>query len=333
MPLARPLLFEYPDDEFLNNHSDAYLWGNSFLVAPVVSTGQTLKSIYLPQGEWIDYYTDDVYQGSQSYNFQISLEQIPLFIKRGSIIPMQPVMNFTDEYPFDTLTLAIYPSSQDMALYSLYEDDGVSLEYQTGSYAFTEFSQNFSAADELTINIGASAGNFSGKLSDRIYLSDVHHMGSYPTAVFKNEIPLVQRLSYQDLRLNVNGYFYDENSRRLFVQIKGSTDSTYEIKATGIVLSSDPLVEFYPEGLLLKQNYPNPFNSYTKIEYQITEQTFVSLKVYDILGSEIVTLVNEEKTAGYYNTEFDASSLASGVYFYRLQAGSFVETKKMVLLR
>ena len=90
----------------------------------------------------------------------------------------------------------------------------------------------------------------------------------------------------------------------------------------------------------LEQNYPNPFNPATKIKYSIPNVTLsgiegsrVILKVYDILGNEIATLVNEEKPAGNYEVNFNASKLASGVYFYQLQAGSFVETKKMILIR
>lgn len=83
----------------------------------------------------------------------------------------------------------------------------------------------------------------------------------------------------------------------------------------------------------LSQNYPNPFNSITNIEYQIPNNYFVALKVYDVLGNEIVTLVNEQKNQGQYSVDFDASKLPSGVYFYRIQAGSYIDTKKMVLLR
>jgi hypothetical protein len=88
-----------------------------------------------------------------------------------------------------------------------------------------------------------------------------------------------------------------------------------------------------PISYKLYQNYPNPFNPTTTIKYQIPEISFVTIKVYDVLGSEIATLVNEEKVAANYEIEFNATQLPSGVYFYRLQAGSFVETKKMVLLR
>ena len=97
-----------------------------------------------------------------------------------------------------------------------------------------------------------------------------------------------------------------------------------------------------PTEFLLEQNYPNPFNPMTKIKFTIgsnviasgaKQSQFVTLKVYDILGNEIATLVNEEKPAGEYEVEFDASNIPSGVYFYKLQAGNYKETKKMLLLK
>jgi len=88
-----------------------------------------------------------------------------------------------------------------------------------------------------------------------------------------------------------------------------------------------------PEDFELKQNYPNPFNPATIIRYEVGEKQFVVLKVYDIIGEEIATLVNEEKSAGSYEIKFDAALLTSGIYFYTLKADSFIETKKMTLLR
>jgi hypothetical protein len=88
-----------------------------------------------------------------------------------------------------------------------------------------------------------------------------------------------------------------------------------------------------PEDFLLNQNYPNPFNSITSIQYAIASRQFVTLKIYDVLGTEILTLVNEKKTAGTYELKWNAAKLPSGVYFYRLQAGEFVKTKKMILLK
>jgi photosystem II stability/assembly factor-like uncharacterized protein len=83
----------------------------------------------------------------------------------------------------------------------------------------------------------------------------------------------------------------------------------------------------------LSQNYPNPFNPSTTIRFQVPNSSFVNLKVYDILGNEVATLVNEERPVGSYEVNFDAKGLSSGIYFYKLQAGSFVETRKMILMK
>ena len=88
-----------------------------------------------------------------------------------------------------------------------------------------------------------------------------------------------------------------------------------------------------PNGIHLQQNYPNPFNPITKIKYSIPQSSNVVIKVFDLLGNEITTLVNEEKPTGNYSIEFNAANLPSGVYFYRLNAGEFISTKKMILLK
>jgi photosystem II stability/assembly factor-like uncharacterized protein len=90
----------------------------------------------------------------------------------------------------------------------------------------------------------------------------------------------------------------------------------------------------FPEvNFVLSQNYPNPFNPTTSISYQIKERGLVQLRVYNILGKEVVTLVKEEQTQGYYSAKFNGSNLPSGVYFYQLKAGEFIQTKKMILIK
>jgi predicted GH43/DUF377 family glycosyl hydrolase len=90
---------------------------------------------------------------------------------------------------------------------------------------------------------------------------------------------------------------------------------------------------FVPGDYVLRQNYPNPFNPTTSIKYGVAVKSHIVIKVFNVLGSEVAILVNEEKSAGTYEVGFDATALPSGVYFYRLRTGSYVETKKMVLLR
>ena len=90
---------------------------------------------------------------------------------------------------------------------------------------------------------------------------------------------------------------------------------------------------YIPGAFLLAQNYPNPFNPSTTIKYELPKASHVSLTVYDVLGRQVSVLVNEKRDAGSYEVKFNGSNLASGVYFYRLQAGSYVDTKKLLLLR
>ena len=98
---------------------------------------------------------------------------------------------------------------------------------------------------------------------------------------------------------------------------------------TALSVNSD-IPEFTYE---LFDNYPNPFNPTTTIRFTISDLRFTILKIYDVLGSEITTLVNEEKPAGEYEVDWNAGELPSGIYFYQLKSGSFIETKKMILLK
>jgi len=136
----------------------------------------------------------------------------------------------------------------------------------------------------------------------------------------------LQSYTYTDENLIPGKYRY----RLKQIDLDGSFEYSNEIE---VVIAT-------PEEFILEQNYPNPFNPSTSIQYAITNSQHVQLKVYDILGNEIATLVDEYRDAGAYQVEFNSDNLptgrqglASGTYFYRLQTGSFVVTKKMVLLR
>ncbi len=90
-----------------------------------------------------------------------------------------------------------------------------------------------------------------------------------------------------------------------------------------------------PDNFSLSQNYPNPFNPSTRINYELRNTNYVTLKVFDLLGKEVASLVNEKQNAGSYAVDFNSSefNLPSGIYFYTLNAGEFKETKKMVLVK
>jgi plastocyanin len=106
---------------------------------------------------------------------------------------------------------------------------------------------------------------------------------------------------------------------------------------SGVIIVEDavsvPEEDQFVNKFQLKQNYPNPFNPSTKINFVIPQESFVSIKVFDVIGNEITTLVNEVKQAGEYEVDFFADKQTSGVYVYQLRADNFIQTRKMILLR
>ena len=113
------------------------------------------------------------------------------------------------------------------------------------------------------------------------------------------------------------------------LSLQDMSDSVFTIITSTNISENNSILTKYK----LSQNYPNPFNPTTKISYSLPKSSLVQLKIYNLLGQEITTLVNEEKAAGNYEVNYDAINLPSGVYFYKIQAGSFIETKEMILLK
>jgi hypothetical protein len=120
-------------------------------------------------------------------------------------------------------------------------------------------------------------------------------------------------------------------SRDTYIYL-GTDNGVYYGDANNLILSANEKIVRIMT-FSFSQNYPNPFNPTTKIQYQLPELSKVKLTVYDMLGREIKTLVNEEKPAGSYEVKFDGTGLPSGIYFYRIETGKFSDTKKFILLK
>jgi aminopeptidase N len=131
--------------------------------------------------------------------------------------------------------------------------------------------------------------------------------------------------------------FNNVQNQNFLFQVNGDPQSINFDYGNWILKTLSPITEVedivVPKEFSLEQNYPNPFNPSTKIKYTIASEGFITLKVFDILGNEIAALVNSKQDVGSYTVDFDASKLNSGVYFYRIETKSFVETKKMLLMK
>jgi hypothetical protein len=113
----------------------------------------------------------------------------------------------------------------------------------------------------------------------------------------------------------------------------GAIGTIFTLDIDSIVTSEKEIATTFPRTPFLTQNYPNPFNPSTTIRYALPERSHVTLAVFNTLGQQVATLAEGEREAGYHEVKFDASSLASGVYLYRLTAGDYVQARKLILLR
>ena len=126
------------------------------LVAPVVDKGATERKVYLPEGQWYDFWTNERHNGGQEITRQVDLATLPLLVRAGAILPLDPVRQYTGEPTDEPTTIRIYPGSD--GEFRLYDDDGATLEYQNGQFARTRFTWN-DGEKRLTIDPDTSAGN------------------------------------------------------------------------------------------------------------------------------------------------------------------------------
>jgi hypothetical protein len=238
------------------------------------------------------------------------------------------------------LTVSAYPQPQD-SIFVIISGDTVHI-WNTGAFE--------NCASLFSMNVSTS--------NDTIYMTEVDtaeeyvfclcyfdlnasvtglQSGNYVVMVYR-EFPLV----YPDTSFYIGSTSFYYGGSTLNYLSKSYQSDCYNI-------TNEKEDRIKPGGYVLFDNYPNPFNPSTVIKYQIPELSFVTLKIFDVLGNEIVSLVNEEKQSGSYEVEFyaqggfassgDAYSLPSGIYFYSLKVytfrhqGSFVDTKKMILMK
>jgi alpha-glucosidase len=158
IPMMRPIVFDYSTDPYTYYNHDCFLFGDALLVAPVMEEGATKRSLRLPAGEWYDYYTAEKITGPKDITVDAPQDRLPLFVKAGSIIPTQNVVQYTNEKPTNPVIWEVYPKER--ASGSIYEDDGESFNYQQGKYSLRGISMQRSE-DRLTFVIAPPEGSFA----------------------------------------------------------------------------------------------------------------------------------------------------------------------------
>ena len=181
----RPLYYDWPEADEAYQSKNEYLFGDQMLVDPVVTpsdkqSGLATEKVWLPKGEWIEWPSGKHFSGPVSVDRSFSIDQIPVYVKEGAIIPMQPEMSYTGEKHVDPLIVNVWPLAPGQSTsYSLYEDNGIAEQYQHGVYTHTPIkaTQN---GDMLRVEIGPVEGSFAGMLKSRAYTLELP--GDWPPA-------------------------------------------------------------------------------------------------------------------------------------------------------
>jgi alpha-glucosidase (family GH31 glycosyl hydrolase) len=342
MPLMRPLFFHDPEDDNLSGLSDAYMFGPDLLVAPVTEEGATARQVCLPRGLWVDFWSDSVFAGGRVVTVDAPLEKLPLFVRTGAIIPTGPVADYAGAIPQDTLTLDVYPSRPDeREVFTLYEDDGESLEYEEGAYATTEISQElgcWAGQRALRVEIARADGSFRGMPGERSILLKVHHIASPPDTVRLNSADLAQAATEAELLESREGYFFQPAARLLLVKLDYTPVSGSSVEITGFDLADGLLYTCAPPALGLLQNRPNPFLAETEIPFRLSIESRVIIEVFDLQGRKICTVFDEVRGPGPHAALWDGYNdqgepCRSGVYFCRFRTAGLNQSRKMILLR
>ncbi len=170
----RPLYYDWPEDEAAYTSKNEYLFGDQMIVSPVTApadkiSGLTAETVWLPKGDWIEWPTGKHFAGPTTVERSFTIDQIPVYVRAGAIVPMQPAMLHTGEKPVDPLIVNVWPLKPGASSsYSVYEDSGVSVEYQCGVYARMPIKAT-QTGDTLRVEIGPVEGSYPGMIRNRGY--------------------------------------------------------------------------------------------------------------------------------------------------------------------
>lgn len=221
-PIMTPLVMDYPHDENTYNLSRQYMFGPWMMICPVTIKNALSQWVYFPGGKWFNYETGERYEGRQYKSFLTPLDVLPIYIKAGAIIPMQPVMQWVGQKPVDVLTLDVYPEGD--SSFEMYEDDGLSTDYEKGIFALTRFSSSLKEGN-WTFRAEKPQGRFvpeEHRYAVKAYLDFI------PSQITENGKLLI-RLSSEKAVHTQTGWYYDITKKRLFVNMAGNNRQEVEL--------------------------------------------------------------------------------------------------------
>jgi len=226
LTIMRPMFLNFQNDDecFKTEAQFQYMVGENLLVAPVLSEKENFKKLYLPEGNWLDWWTNKTFEGIQWVIVEVPANKIPLFVKEGGIIPMQEEQNYVAEKKIEELELRIFPT--DSSAYVLYEDDGITTNYKNGLFAMTKF-EVIKNGESITVNV--SKENDKYKTGRKNYIFKLYN-SSIPKSISLNSKELKFFGSIPNLISSEEGYGYNEDGMMIIIKVKDTKEINILIK-------------------------------------------------------------------------------------------------------
>ncbi len=333
VPLARPLNFYEPQNEFLSNVNDAFLWGKDVLVAPVLEDNQTSKEVVFPSGEWYDYRNNMLYQGNQSATVDAPLDELPLFIRAGSLIALSAEKLMTTQaYDSDSLQIKYYlPEAGVETTQSYYFDDGLT----RGNIAENNFEiielKGISETNDVILELEKSFDGFG--LAERSMEFEVNGFGEKPGTVMVNGAVW---------EIAENEAFYESSEKLAF----WSDDDRFRVKfpwsdtLTRITIARPTIgvdeMAREDAGFNLHKPSPNPFSEETTLKADVKNPGVYHFAITGLSGKIIQQsdhLLQKGRNRMMLSELIDANQLKPGVYFLTVKNSKGSQTVKILKVR
>jgi alpha-glucosidase (family GH31 glycosyl hydrolase) len=329
-PFARQLNYYEPQNAALTNINDSYLWGKDFLIAPVLERSVSQRSVQFPEGKWLNYHSLEEYEGHTSYNVNFSIENIPVFVRAGSLIPTVNNLKTTAEYTTDSLCIQYFPDTDQEDSYGyLFADNGKT----PGTPAAEEYELLYFTAshtnDEMSISYTKSTESYTEAPQTRNMNLQVFRIKAKPenVSIDANEIPEVSSLdafSYTN-----PGYYWDSVSEILYVNCTwNGNKKTIHIKEGSI--SSVPTADKQNKAFYLHNVSPNPFSERLTVTADIFEPGPYTFEIKTLTGRTAEQFQTHFTNKGRQSLTKDFSSLSPGIYILTMQGKSAKQVRRII---
>ena len=326
-PLARPLDFGEPlaMNGYQNpNANDAYLWGENLLVAPVFSPGQTQRTVALPPGgPWIDYWTNQQYAGGSSATLPAPLARLPLLVRAGSLLALQPYRASTAQGALDTLQISYYPAPGVAGRPAVvYDDDGRTPDaFARNQYQLLHFQDLPSGVADFTLLATATGPGYANAPRRRVVEYAIQRVRAAPGAVTYQGLALPLAASAAAYAALDSAAYFDAAAQVLRVRF-GWRHQAATVRVFGTALAANKPAAA-PATISLNAPYPNPFSTETTISYEVAKPGRYLLRVYSLTGQLVASVPVVAAVVGtalvqWAGTDGAGRPLPAGLYLLEL---------------